>query len=55
MKEHPTVGQLKKFLEKFPDDYQVYGYEGEGGSCIVIYRPGNVRERNTDFFDTSGE
>ena len=42
-----NVGALKRFLEQFPDDYIVYGYEEVGGirlddsgpSAIVVVAP----------------
>ena len=37
-RDHPTVGDLKAFLEKIPNDYRVYAYEGEGGACICVYK-----------------
>ena len=43
MKRHPTVAELKAFLNTVPDDMQCYGYEGEGGSHIIFVEADNTK------------
>ena len=54
-----TVKELKKELEKFPDDAMCYGYEGEDvgiaiskdGKCGFIYcGESNCKEPDTEEF-----
>jgi hypothetical protein len=39
MKEVLTVGYLRDKLKDLPDNYEVRGYEGEGGAWIIIEKP----------------
>lgn len=35
-----TVAELRQFLSAIPDNYEVCGYEGEGGGWIIVSAPG---------------
>lgn len=35
----PTVKQVKEVLDKMPDDFVIFAYDGEGGCSINIKPP----------------
>jgi len=47
---YPTIKELKEFLSSFKETDQVYGYEGEYGSTIVV---AHGAPYNTSTFDTN--
>jgi hypothetical protein len=35
----PTAAEVIAFLQRYPSDSRVYGYEGERGSEIILEKP----------------
>ncbi len=52
---YPTVKDLISFLQHFPEESEVYGYDGEGGSQIVLNWDESDRKMEISFYTNGGD